>query len=487
MAIEGPVTRWVADHRRHHAYSDKEGDPHSPWRYGTSFGALCKGLWHAHVGWLFDIEQTDQKRFAPDLLADKDVAPRQPALPGLGRRLAGACPALVGGAWAAAVGDGFWYGAATAFFWASLVRIARPAPRHLVDQLDLPRLRRAARSSPATSRATSGRSRSSPWARAGTTCTTPTRPPRGTASTAGSSTRSAELIRGFEKLGWATDVRWPKPRAPRRAPRRDRVLTAPAADTGRVTVEPRATRAHDRRAAARAAARRRPRAVRRARLRRHLRRGGRRCAPGVSKPVVYEHFGGKEGLYAVVVDREVQRLLTSFTGALTGDAPRELLEQATLALLTYVEDAGRRLPHPRPRVARAARRRRRLRHDHQRRRAAGGAHPGRAVRRARLPDDARRRSTPRRSSARSRWSGSGGSTRDEPRPRRGRRPPGEPGLERPVGARDRAATRARAAGRGAPSGRYDRGVARAHVLSASSGDGGRAARRTPGAARGRRC
>jgi AcrR family transcriptional regulator len=59
---------------------------------------------------------------------------------------------------------------------------------------------------------------------------------------------------------------------------------------------------------------------------------------GVSKPVVYEHFGGKEGLYAVVVDREVQRLLTSFTAALTGDDPRVLLEQATLALLSYVED-----------------------------------------------------------------------------------------------------------------------------------------------------
>lgn len=61
---------------------------------------------------------------------------------------------------------------------------------------------------------------------------------------------------------------------------------------------------------------------------------------GVSKPVVYEHFGGKEGLYAVVVDREVQRLLTSFQAALTGDNPRRLLEQATLALLTYVEDCS---------------------------------------------------------------------------------------------------------------------------------------------------
>ena len=59
---------------------------------------------------------------------------------------------------------------------------------------------------------------------------------------------------------------------------------------------------------------------------------------GVSKPVVYEHFGGKEGLYAVVVDREVQRLMDAFTGALSGDDPKVLLEQACLVLLTYVEE-----------------------------------------------------------------------------------------------------------------------------------------------------
>lgn len=59
---------------------------------------------------------------------------------------------------------------------------------------------------------------------------------------------------------------------------------------------------------------------------------------GVSKPVVYEHFGGKEGLYAVVVDREMQRLLDGVTGALTGGHARELLEQAAIALLTYIEN-----------------------------------------------------------------------------------------------------------------------------------------------------
>jgi AcrR family transcriptional regulator len=61
---------------------------------------------------------------------------------------------------------------------------------------------------------------------------------------------------------------------------------------------------------------------------------------GVSKPVVYEHFGGKEGLYAVVVDREMRRLLESVTGALTtASRPRELLESAALALLDYVEQS----------------------------------------------------------------------------------------------------------------------------------------------------
>ena len=118
MAIEGPVTRWVADHRRHHAYSDKDGDPHSPWRYGENFRALCKGLWHAHVGWLFDVEQTDQKRFAPDLLADRDVDRVNKSFV-LWALLSLTLPAVVGGLWAHS-----WGGALSAFFWASLVRVA---------------------------------------------------------------------------------------------------------------------------------------------------------------------------------------------------------------------------------------------------------------------------------------------------------------------------------------------------------------------------
>ncbi|MEY3733383.1 MAG: hypothetical protein RL347_742 [Actinomycetota bacterium] len=58
---------------------------------------------------------------------------------------------------------------------------------------------------------------------------------------------------------------------------------------------------------------------------------------GVSKPVVYEHFGGKEGLYAVVVDREMNHLLTMLSGALQGTHPRMLLEQAGMALFDYID------------------------------------------------------------------------------------------------------------------------------------------------------
>ena len=58
----------------------------------------------------------------------------------------------------------------------------------------------------------------------------------------------------------------------------------------------------------------------------------------ITKPVVYEHFGGKEGLHAVIVDREIRELVGAITRALEGDHPRVLLEQAALALLTYIEE-----------------------------------------------------------------------------------------------------------------------------------------------------
>src|SRR3954447_17921635 len=73
LAIEGPVVRWVADHRRHHAFSDREGDPHSPWRFGESVPALVKGFWFAHLGWMFDLEHTNREKYTPDLMSDPDI------------------------------------------------------------------------------------------------------------------------------------------------------------------------------------------------------------------------------------------------------------------------------------------------------------------------------------------------------------------------------------------------------------------------------
>jgi stearoyl-CoA desaturase (delta-9 desaturase) len=68
MAVQGAVLDWVADHRKHHAHTDREGDPHSP-HVGHDSG--IKGLWHAHVGWLFSTHgQADWKRYARDLYED---------------------------------------------------------------------------------------------------------------------------------------------------------------------------------------------------------------------------------------------------------------------------------------------------------------------------------------------------------------------------------------------------------------------------------
>jgi stearoyl-CoA desaturase (Delta-9 desaturase) len=117
-AFQGGVIGWVADHRRHHAFSDKEGDPHSPWLFGTGPAAMIRGFWHAHMGWILGRDRTNARRFAPDLLADRDiVAVDRLFLPLTLASLL--VPALIGGlvSWS-------WWGALTALFWAGLVRVA---------------------------------------------------------------------------------------------------------------------------------------------------------------------------------------------------------------------------------------------------------------------------------------------------------------------------------------------------------------------------
>ena len=74
LAVEGSVIKWVADHRKHHDFADEEGDPHSPHLAGDGVAGALRGLWHAHVGWLFDsVGLADRRRYAADLLRDRGI------------------------------------------------------------------------------------------------------------------------------------------------------------------------------------------------------------------------------------------------------------------------------------------------------------------------------------------------------------------------------------------------------------------------------
>ncbi len=114
MAVEGPVISWVADHRKHHAHSDVEGDPHSPHLSSSPL----RGLWHAHVGWLWRTNGMARRRkYAKDLMEDpsmRRIDRAFPALVGLSLLL----PALIGFAIDGTVGA-----ALTALIWGGLVRI----------------------------------------------------------------------------------------------------------------------------------------------------------------------------------------------------------------------------------------------------------------------------------------------------------------------------------------------------------------------------
>lgn len=120
MSVQGAVIHWVADHRKHHAFSDQEGDPHSPYTHGgEGFKGAVAGLWHSHVGWLWEYHATsDYKRYARDLYEDPTMFRIHKAFPLL--MLASfAIPALAG-----FILTGFTLnGALTALFWGGLVRI----------------------------------------------------------------------------------------------------------------------------------------------------------------------------------------------------------------------------------------------------------------------------------------------------------------------------------------------------------------------------
>ncbi|MQA06985.1 MAG: acyl-CoA desaturase [Pseudonocardiaceae bacterium] len=204
MAMQGPVITWVADHRRHHAFADKEGDPHSPWRFGTSAAALVKGFWYAHMGWMFEREKTNAKRFAPDLLANRDISTVNRMFPVL-TVLTLLAPAVLGG-----VITMSWWGAVTAFFWASLVRVA--ALHHVTWAVNsichmIGERPYAARDKSANFWPLALLSFGESWHNSHHA--DPTGARHGVRR--GQLDISARLIWAFEKLGWVSDVRWPKP------------------------------------------------------------------------------------------------------------------------------------------------------------------------------------------------------------------------------------------------------------------------------------
>ncbi len=204
MAIEGPVTRWVADHRRHHAFSDKDGDPHSPWRYGETLPALMKGLFWAHLGWLFDEFHTNREKYAPDLMGDRDIRKVNTLFPAL-LATSLVLPAAIGGlvSWS-------WTGLLSAFFWASLVRVfllhhvtwSINSICHTIGERPF-----ASRDKSANFWPLAILSFGESWHNMHHA--DPTAARHGVDKW--QLDTSARLIWIFEKLGWVSDVRWPKP------------------------------------------------------------------------------------------------------------------------------------------------------------------------------------------------------------------------------------------------------------------------------------
>ncbi|WP_425275850.1 acyl-CoA desaturase [Streptomyces recifensis] len=222
LAVQGPLFTWVADHRKHHRYSDRDGDPHSPWRYGRTPGALAKGMFHAHLGWLFDTDHAPAAQYAPDL--ERDPALRLVSRGfGVFAGLSLALPALLG-----LLITGTWAGAATAFFWAGLVRIC--LVHHVTWSINS--ICHATGAHPFRSRDRSGNvwwlaplSFGESWHNLHHA--DPTSARHGVLT--GQLDASARLIRWFEGLGWAYDVRWPDAG---RVRARRREAKAPESGTG---------------------------------------------------------------------------------------------------------------------------------------------------------------------------------------------------------------------------------------------------------------
>jgi len=204
LAMQGPVIKWVADHRRHHAFADQEGDPHSPWLYGTGPVGVARGFWHAHMGWVFDRDRTNLMRFAPDLLQDRGLVWVHRMFP-VWTLATLVLPGLLGGllTWS-------WWGAVTGFFWAGLVRVgvlhhvtwAVNSVCHMIGDRPYASRDRAANFWPLAILSFGESWHNSHHA-------DPTCVRHGVGR--GQLDTSARVIRGFEVLGWVDHVHWPTP------------------------------------------------------------------------------------------------------------------------------------------------------------------------------------------------------------------------------------------------------------------------------------
>jgi stearoyl-CoA desaturase (delta-9 desaturase) len=124
MAVEGSLLRWCAAHRRHHQFSDHDGDPHSPHLHDHGHGlrGIISGFWHAHMGWIFDPPGESLDRYVPDLIRDRRIRAISELFP-LWVAIGFIIPAVLGGLLNLAIGAPFWTGAFLGFIWGGLVRI----------------------------------------------------------------------------------------------------------------------------------------------------------------------------------------------------------------------------------------------------------------------------------------------------------------------------------------------------------------------------
>lgn len=204
MALEGSAISWVAIHRRHHMFGDQAEDPHSPHRYGPGTTSTLKGFLWAHTGWLFATDPTDSKRFAPDLHKDEDLVRIDRLFPLLAVTSL-SLPFFIG--WAL---SGNLVGGLGALLWAGFVRMA--VLHHVTWSVNSichlwGRTPFATHDRSTNARVLSLVSFGESW--------------HNFHHAAPSSARhgvlphqhdlSARLISCFERMGWATKVRWPNP------------------------------------------------------------------------------------------------------------------------------------------------------------------------------------------------------------------------------------------------------------------------------------